>query len=294
MKRAQWLVVLLCVLPGLDGCLWHTRRVQQAVLPRVLKEATADELVQQMDAMHAELSSLSATVDFQASVGGSLKGKVTDYTALSGYILLKQPGMVHVVGLVPVIRSRAFELVSDGGGFELYIPSQNRVIEGSNTVGTPSAKPLENLRPGLFFQAMIPQAVGPGELVTLTNANVEEEDPQTHVKATLPEYALEVMRQREGSQVLVQQRVVHFSRVNLRPVRVESYGANGALETVVTYGPFMDFGGGWEYPKTITIRRPLEEYQIVVTVEKVEKNPALTAEQFELKMPEGVTVQKLP
>jgi outer membrane lipoprotein-sorting protein len=47
------------------------------------------------------------------------------------------------------------------------------------------------------------------------------------------------------------------------------------------------------YPSTITIKRPLEEYQIVITIEKLTVNAPLTDAQFELKLPEGVQVQKL-
>jgi hypothetical protein len=43
----------------------------------------------------------------------------------------------------------------------------------------------------------------------------------------------------------------------------------------------------------VTIRRPLEEYQIVLTVEKVVENMALTDDQFLVKVPEGTQLQQL-
>ena len=55
-----------------------------------------------------------AKVLIQASVGGATKGKETDYTSIRGYILLRQPSMLRVLGLLPVIETRAFDMVSDG------------------------------------------------------------------------------------------------------------------------------------------------------------------------------------
>jgi hypothetical protein len=46
-------------------------------------------------------------------------------------------------------------------------------------------------------------------------------------------------------------------------------------------------------PATITIKRPLEELQIEVTIQKLTANPMLSDDKFELKIPEAVTVQKL-
>ncbi len=270
----------------------HTHKVQQAKAPPVLLEAEADQLVARINCVSDSLQSLNATVDFQASVGGATKGTVTDYTALSGFILLRKPEMVHVWGLVPVLRTRAFELGSNGKSFQLYIPSQNKLIEGTNKVTKPSPKPLENLRPAVFLNALIPRRISPEELVTLTQGNFTSEDPVTHETKILPEYELTVVRQRQHSQQLISERVIHFSRINLLPFQEDSY--NGlAIETKAVYGPFVDFGGV-QYPKTITIKRPLEEYQIVITINKLMVNSTLTDAQFELKLPEGVQVQQLP
>ncbi len=286
-------LLLLCLLPVLSGCLMRTHLVKRTVLPPVLKEAEADQLVQAINHLSDSLNSLNATVDFQASVGGAMKGKVTDYTSLSGFILLRKPESVHVVGLVPVLRTRAFELTSDGKTFQLLIPSQNKLIEGSNTVENPSSKPLENLRPGVFFDSMIPRRIRPDELVTLTKANMTREDAVTRQTVTIPEYALTIVRRRkENSQELIPERVIHFSRVDLSPIQEDSYDGAGAIETEAVLGPFQSFDGV-QYPKTITIRRPLEEYQIVITIDKLVVNSTLTDAQFELKVPDGVQVQQM-
>ena len=52
------------------------------------------------------------------------------------------------------------------------------------------------------------------------------------------------------------------------PIGQDVYNSDGAQETKVTYGPYHDFNGV-SFPSTITIDRPLEEYRITLTVEKV-------------------------
>lgn len=123
--------ILLCLLPALSGCLMHTHKVQQARMPAAIRDADADQLVQAVNRKNQSLQSLSAAVDFQASVGGASKGQVTDYTSLSGFILLRQPETVHVLGLVPVLRTRAFELASDGKDVSAAYPFAEQVVDGN-------------------------------------------------------------------------------------------------------------------------------------------------------------------
>jgi outer membrane lipoprotein-sorting protein len=43
----------------------------------------------------------------------------------------------------------------------------------------------------------------------------------------------------------------------------------------------------------VIIKRPLEEYQLVLTVERVQENMTLTDDQFQIKLPEGTKIQNL-
>ncbi len=87
-------------------------------------------------------------------------------------------------------------------------------------------------------------------------------------------------------------RVVTFHRDDLLPYQQDIYDKEGNLETQVTYADYQDFDSG-RYPSTITIKRPLEEYQIVLTVDKVVENMTLTDDQFVVKIPAGTETQNL-
>ena len=285
-------VLIACMLPLLGGCVSRTHLVQQPRLPGEIKDATADQLVDSVNKLYETTESLSATVNFQASVGGARKGKVTDYTSFSGYILLSKPERLRVLGLVPVLHTRAFDLASDGQNFKLLIPSKNKAIVGSTTLSTRSSNPLENLRPRVFFDSLLLHSIAPTELVLLTTETKTAQDPRTHQLLAEPEYDLTVARRKENSQQLIAERVIHFNRQDLRPSEEDIYDAQGDIQTQAVYGPYQQFGSV-SFPSAISIRRPLEEYQIVVTVEKLIVNQKLADDQFELHIPEGTSVQEL-
>jgi hypothetical protein len=88
-------------------------------------------------------------------------------------------------------------------------------------------------------------------------------------------------------------RVIHFSRIDLMPTGQDIYNSDGAPETKVSYGPYQDFSGV-SFPRTITIDRPLEEYRITLTVEKIIVNIPLPDEQFEQTVPKGYKLEKMP
>ena len=280
------------LLPALQGCLVRTHRVQQAVAPSVVKDAAAEQLVAIVNATNARMKSLKANVTFQVSVGGSKKGKVTDYTSLSGYILLRAPQMLRVLGLLPVVRTPAFDLASDGESFNLLVPHNNKAYTGLNTMQEPSANPIENLRPGIFFDTMILPQIGPNDLVYRTTVSHDVVDAKTHKLVQLPEYELAVVHQKQGSQELISDRRIRFDRTTLLPSGIDIYDGSGQIQTSARYSDYQNFGEE-RYPATITISRPLEEYQIVIAIQKLTVDQEIADNQFQVKIPSTYTVVKL-
>ena len=290
--RKRWFKAMAMLLPVLTGCLSHTRRVLQPKMPTVVMNADAAQLIGKINQQYDAVQSLSATVEFRASVGGELKGKVTDYTSFSGYILLRKPEMLRVLGLVPVLHTRAFDLASDGTTFKLLIPPKNKAIVGLNTVTAPSKNPLENMRPNIFFDSLLIHSIGPDELYSVTTETKTVQDRKTKQVTIQPDYDLNVMQRVGNSNQLIPERVIHFNRADLLPYQEDIYDKAGDIQTQAVYGPYQTFGDE-RFPGTITIKRPLEEYQIVITIEKLRLNLNLSDNQFQLKLPEGITVQKM-
>jgi hypothetical protein len=296
--RRDWLKFLTLLVPVLTGCLSHTRSLQKPKLAGVALDADAVQLVEAVNSRYDQVTTLKATVDFAASVGGAHKGQQTDYTSIHGYIRLRKPQMLRVLGYLPVVRLRAFDLASDGKTFIMLIPPRSRAIQGSNSVATPAANAMENLRPDVFFDSILIHSISADSIVSLTNSSQTTIEPKTKQLIEQPQYDLTVLKPGERSpspglpQLGTPLRVIHFNRINLLPIGQDVYNAAGDLETQVVYGPYQDFNGT-QFPGTITINRLLDELKITLTVEKLDLNQPLADDQFELKVPDDYKVQKL-
>ncbi len=258
----------------------------------MVMSADVQQLVSTINKQYDTIQSLNAMVTFQASVGGEEKGKITDYTSVRGYILLRKPEMLRVLGLLPILNTRAFDLASDGSTFKLLIPHENKAVVGPNTVGKPSTKALENMRPYIFFDSLLIHGIGTDELLSLTADTKTVIDPKQKQLLLQPEYAVSVFRKTAESNVLVPERVIHVSRVDLLPSGEDIYDKDGNIQTQAVYGPYQSFGD-FRYPGSITIKRPLEEWQVVITFEKVTVNQTLKDNQFQLDIPSGTQIQNL-
>jgi hypothetical protein len=183
-------------------------------------------------------------------------------------------------------------MASDGVTFKLWIPHENKVFEGPNTVTKESPNTLENFRPNIFSDSLLIRCIEPDDLVTLTSDTDTKLDPKTKQLVMQADYDLSILRRKGDSKVLIPERVIHFNRSDLRPYEEDIYDAKGAPQTEAIYGPDQKFGPV-EFPGSITIKRPLEEYQIVITIEKLLTNLKLNDAQFELETPASATVQEL-
>jgi outer membrane lipoprotein-sorting protein len=277
----------------LTGCLKHTRILEKPQAPAVVLTATPPQLIQQVNERYDAIHSMLAKVLIQASVGGATKGKETDYTSVRGDILLRQPSMLRVLGLLPVIETRAFDMVSDGKKFTLLIPPKSLAVTGTGTVTTPSSNPLMNLRPAVFYDSLLIKKVEPDDLVYVTSDTGIVRDPKTHHQMAEPDYELGILRRIGTSQQLMPERVVHISRTNLLPFQQDEYDSHGILVTRTLFAAYRTFDG-IPYPTKITINRPIAGYQLVLTIEKLTFNHPLADDQFELKIPTGTKIQKLP
>jgi hypothetical protein len=297
MQRRWWSVGFLAVLPWLSGCLYHTHKVEKTTLAGPAMDASVAQLVNGVNDRYAAITSLTATVDFQATTGGARQGKETDITPFHGYILLRKPAMLHVIALLPVVRTRAFELTSDGKTFKLVIPPRSRAIVGTNKVTKPSANTLENLRPDIFLDSVLVKSIEPERLVYLTSTSETHREGKKLVET--PEYDLHVGEEDPQAtdnlkvHVLKPTRVIRFSRLTLLPIGQDIYGEDGAVETHVEYGPYKQFGTA-HMPSSIVIVRPREAYRITISVQNVLINqPPLADKQFALKIPSDYKVQTL-
>ncbi|SEG19471.1 protein of unknown function [Bryocella elongata] len=286
-------VAVMGVSLGLTGCFHTTRTVQKIQAPETFKSATVQELEQQVSERAAAMKTLSASVLLTLSTGGGKEGEVKTYTAFRGYIFVRQPADLRVILQLPVLGSRAMDMVSDGKMFTMIIPPRNKAIVGTNVVTKPSENKMENLRPPVFLDSLLIHGIEADEFVSLTEST-RTLPPQPKQKFLLqePDYDLTVMKRREGN-ILSPTRVIHISRVTMLPYEQDIYDDKGRVETQAVYENYQDYNGQ-QFPARVTISRPLDEYSLQIDVTKLTINDELMDDQFvPPKIQPGMTVQRM-
>jgi hypothetical protein len=294
MRRSSpfWaLTLLLAVLPT-TGCLFRTRPVEETYSKAPLRESSQSGLIESLNQQAEKIRSLQATVDIDTSAGGVKKGHVTDYKEIRGYVLARKPAMLHMIGLLPIVRTTAFDMVSNGEEFKLWIPPKNRFVVGRNDVQTrDSDQPMESIRPQDIYDALLVRPIDPQhEIAVLENSEEILHDSKGH-RVLQDDYELIVIRKKGENEGMLSRKIV-FSRTDLQPHRQYIYDDQGKLVTDARYAGYKDYDGV-NFPSRIEIFRPQEEYDITLNILKLEMNKPLRDDQFALEQPPGAEVVHL-
>jgi hypothetical protein len=268
---------------GSTSCLVRRRVVTRSGPPsQTLLAADKQTLIQKIAQQYNAIRTLNGIVDMVPAIGTANKGKITEYKDVRAYVLFRKPSEIRLIGLYPVVRNRAFDMVSDGARFRLYIPSKNRFIEGATEMVKPSTSKLENLRPQHFLEALLVRPIEPeSEEIILENFTDEENAV----------YILIVLR-RGGDGRPVLQRQLWFDRLKLQLVRQLIFDPSGDILTDARYSDWQAYDGV-PFPKQIEINRPQDEYGVVMTVVKMDINKQVTDDKFVLEQPAGSQLQLL-
>ncbi len=207
--------LLICVTGmELSSCVVKRRLIVRRGSPTshpVLLIARAPDLIRRIADQYGAINNFSATVDMTPAIGTTEKSRVTEYKDVRGYILFRKPDDIRIIGLYPVLRNTAFDMVSTGPQFKLYVPAKNRFLVGDNAIEQPSKNKLENLRPQHFLDALLVRPVSEAAKVLLENYTDEDN----------AFYILHVVHEGGGGQLLLD-RTVWISRVDLKGCRFRS------------------------------------------------------------------------
>jgi outer membrane lipoprotein-sorting protein len=289
----RYVAICLLTLPLLlAGCslLPTTRKLPVPKAPAKVQDASAEQLVENLNKRWDSLNTLTATVEIQATELKTDQGLATDFPRCRGYIVIRKPKMLRVVGFY--LGAKIFDMASDGSKFTLVIPLKDMAIEGPNRVKEKSPNQMLNLRPDFFLDSIVVQSVDHQDEFMSTADTITMEDAAKKHLLTVPEYVLSVVRRNADSQELKLMRRITFHRDDLLPYEQDIYDSDGNLETQVTYSDYANFAAG-EYPSRVTILRPAEGIRLALTVERVQQNVDLPADEFQVEIPSGAKVQNL-
>jgi hypothetical protein len=276
----------------LSGCSYFIptkRHLPVPKAPAIVQTATPDQLVEQLNQHWDAIQTLTATVEVYATETKSSEGLAKDFPSCRGYILMRRPKMLRVLGTYFGVK--IFDMASDGSQFTLVIPSKNLAIKGSNTVAEKSANPLENLRPDFFLDAIAVRGLDPDDEYMVASDTETVSDASNKHLYSEPEYLLSIMHHKSGRELLPA-RTITFHRDDMLPYDQYVYSSDGVLETQIFYSNYATFSAG-RYPSKVVIKRPQEGIDITLSVVRVEENVELPSSQFDVAVPKEDTIRNL-
>jgi hypothetical protein len=276
------LSALACGCGGRSG-VTKTTNIPPATRPVAL-EATPEQLRDRYNSLARNLQSLNATVELKPSAGSAYTGVISEYHEVKAFLLASRPYNIRMIGQVPVIGKTVFDMASDGRDFEVSIPTKNKFLVGPVAYNHSSAKPIENLRPQHLVDALLWPEVHKEEITLPEEFNDE----------LARYYVLTVLRGGYQSEIL---RKIWFDRADLHLARLQSYGPKGALLSDVRYSNWQPLevltSALAEYPRSIRIDRPRDEYRLDLSVSKIAINEPIAPDRFQLEAPQGDEVVHL-
>ena len=246
--------------------------------------AAREDLLEKYNAFASSVKSLNATVELKTTAGSQYSGLIQEYHEVKAFLLAARPAKVRMVGQAPVIGKTIFDMASDGKEFRVWLPTKNKFLVGDVRLERNSEKPLENLRPQHLLDALLWPEIRKEETVLIEEFNDEN----------ARYYVLTVLR---GGYTTEIYRKIWFDRADLNVVRLQSYGPKGALLSDVhvsdwqplTAAPADTSGdaasGPQNFPRTIRIDRPRDDYRLDLQVAKIDLNLDLAADRFEISQP---------
>ena len=284
LRRVAAVVAFSCSVLVLTSCLARRRVItrNKSTPAQALLTAAKHDLLTLIEKQYQAINTLNATVDMVPAVGSVIKGKITEYKDVLGYILFKKPDEMRLIGLYPVVRNKAFDMVSRGADFRLFVPSKNQFIVGRNEpFDVPSPNKLENMRPSVFLDALLVRPPEPQQRTASVDFTDEDNAAYIlHILDTGPDSELYVARD------------VWFDRLTLHIVRQMIFDLKGEILSDARYSDWKVFDGV-PFPKVIDINRPKDGYGVVITLLKVDINVTLSDDKFALEQPEGSVLQVL-
>ena len=281
MKRIWKRMILVTVSAAACGCghaVTKSTKVPVAERP-VARDASEEELLDRYNALARGLKSIDATLELKPTAGTKYSGVIDEYHEVKAFLLASRPYNIRMIGQVPVVGKTVFDMVSDGQTFEVSIPPKNKFLVGQVALERQSSKPIENLRPQHLVDAVLWPEVRKEEVVLIEEFNDEN----------ARYYVLTVLRGGYKSEIL---RKIWFDRADLRVARLQAYGPKGVLLSDVRYTNWqpVSAGSAEEYPMSIRIERPHDEYRLDLTISKIALNETLEVDRFKLEAPAGVEV----
>jgi outer membrane lipoprotein-sorting protein len=289
-KLSLFLPVLSAVFASLlvVGCsASHTTVVKPAGPPVQLQTATKAELVERYNTLANSVKSMNLSVTITLTAGSAYTGVIKQYHQVNGFILAQRPADIRVIGQVPIVGTKIFDMVSDAETFRISMPTEHKFITGPTKLERPSSKPIENLRPQHLMGAIFWDAIASRDPVLMEEAG----DGARYYVLTAIHRVREGSSEDSGTDWEIAQKV-WIDRADLSVARRQTYDPGGKMGSDVAYNGWDNFGDV-RYPRQVGLTRPGNDYKLQIGITKATFNETINADRFELKQPEGEELVKV-
>jgi outer membrane lipoprotein-sorting protein len=269
----------LLVLAGFNAsCLVRSSRPIQA--PLIAQTATLEQLTAKLRRL-GEIATMKATVELRLSAENDDRTRVQEFHDAPGFILARRPAEIRTIAQVPVVRTTAFQMASNGQTFQVYLPTRKRFFVGDASADQPSEKRIENIRPNHILDALLIEPPRSDELAVLENV----------IEGLTPYQVLSLIRpnDKQGPKLA---RKFWFSRETLELSHMQILDDLGNTATLARYELWAE-QNALPYPTIVTVLRPADGYSVRIHILQPGLNETVPEDSFVLETPEGVTVERI-
>ena len=245
-------------------------------------------MLQKLKERSSTVQTLSSTVTLVLSGGAAKSGGVsrTEYHPVDGILLARLPGDIQIVGKLPLVGTRLFEMVSNGNSYRLSITAPTKKgqwAEGDITTATESESALvklpNDILRGLFVNVL--QYVDNPDVHSVLEEAVLEQRPYYVVAFNATDKA-------SRDDQLVEKFWIDRSMSDFAVARKTVFEKDGKVQTDARFSKY-EMMGAFSFPMEIQMDFPLVDCSVkmVFDSEKVKLNSELSGEAFQLERPAG-------
>ena len=247
-------------------------------MPLITQTATLDELLAKIERL-TQVQTMKATVELQLSVETEDRTRVRDLRPAPGFIVARRPSEIRTIAQVPVVRTLAFQMASNGQMFQMHLPSRKRFFVGDAAHDQRSENRTENIRPSHTLEALLIEPPRPDELAALENA----------IEGLTP-YQVVVLIRTTGDKRAKLTRKFWFSRETLELSHMQILDDQGDTATLARYEQWGE-ENSLPYAGIVTVIRPADGYSLRIRFLSPGLNETVSDDSFVLEAPEGITVE---
>lgn len=270
--------VAVCVACSLGcGVLTTTTKLPP---PPVFRTASKQDLLGKVQRI-ASVQSMKAGIEVTLTVQSNERDKETEYRNVSGALVMRRPDLIRTNAETPGGIAIIYDMASDGETFKVYVPWQNRVLEGRTALTRISENRWENIRPQHMLDAIMLEPVEPGSRMLLDFNMYGRSGYQV----------LHEVEESEDGEWRIR-RKFWFSRSDLTLSRLMVLDEGAELVTDAWYREWLE-DNGLPYPRFIRIERPKDGYRLEIEITRPGVNQSVPDESFQLDLPNGIAVERI-